>query len=107
MVLATAAQADADFFPALAALARRAEELSEPLQMMLLAIEVTNEVLPDERPAAVPLAVTELRLRLRTNGRAILLRPAANVPARSRNCSHQILHRAGRFATAGDASDGQ
>ena len=76
VVLAAAAQADADFFPALAALARRAEELSEPLQMMLLAIEVTNEVLPDERPSAPwPKVVTELRLRVRAK------EPVTIVPA--------------------------
>jgi hypothetical protein len=67
VALATAALADDAFYLALAGLARQPEGLSEPLQMMLLAIDVTNEVLPDERQRGTPLVVTELRLRVRAN----------------------------------------
>jgi hypothetical protein len=45
----------------------------------MTAIEVIEEVYPDEGPgAAHPLVVTELRLRVRTKGRAIVLKPSTS-----------------------------
>ena len=77
MALPAARLPDDLFFKLLTTLPRFQGELSAGLLEAMTAIEVIEDVFPDERPAA-PLEVMELRLRLRTNGRAILLKPAAN-----------------------------
>jgi hypothetical protein len=67
---------DEAFFIVLATLPRQQAQLSPALLEAMTAIEVIEEVYPDERAAAVEL--TELRLRVRTKGRAIVLKPSAS-----------------------------
>jgi len=62
------------FFQVLATLARRTEGLSAALLEAMVAIEVLDEIFPDER---TPLVVTELRFRLRSSARPILLQATA------------------------------
>lgn len=70
IALPATALPDEVFFIVLAAVARRPEGMSAPLLDAMMAIEVINDVFPDER---APLVVTELRFRLRSAARPILL----------------------------------
>lgn len=63
---------DEIFFVVLTALARRPEGLSAPLLDAMMAVEVINDVFPDE-VSAPPLVVSELRVRLGARQRPILL----------------------------------
>lgn len=65
------------FFQLLATLPRQAGAVSPRLLEAMTAIEVLDEVFPDEVPTA-PLIVRELRLRLRAATRPILVTPAAD-----------------------------
>lgn len=79
IALPAAALPDDVFFIVLAAVARRPEGLSAPLLDAMTAIEVLDQIFPDEVPAApCPLVVTELRLRLGVKSRPILFSPAAD-----------------------------
>ena len=60
------------FFQVLATLPRRAAECSLRLLEAMTAIEVINDLLPDER---TPFVVSELRLRVRVKSRPVLLSP--------------------------------
>ena len=81
IALPAAALPDELFFQVLATLPRQAAGVSAQLQDAMVAIEVLDEVFPDER---TPRVVTELRLRLRSSGRPILL--TASGPGGSLGC---------------------
>jgi uncharacterized coiled-coil protein SlyX len=74
MALPAAALPDGLFFQVLATLPRRVDGVSAKLLEAMVAIEVLDEVFPDER---TPLVVTELRFRLRSAARPILLQATA------------------------------
>jgi hypothetical protein len=61
------------FFQVLATLPRQQAHLSPALLEVMTAIEVINDLLPDER---TPLVVSEIRLRLSDQARPVLLQPA-------------------------------
>ena len=75
IALPAAALPDDLFFQVLATLPRQARAVSEKLQDAMVEIEFIDDVLPDEvfPDERRPLVVTELRLRLRSRGRPILL----------------------------------
>ena len=75
MALPAAALPDGLFFQVLATLPRQVDGVSAKLLEAMVAIEVLDEVFPDER---TPLVVTELRFRLRSSARPILLQATAD-----------------------------
>ena len=75
MAFPAAALPDGLFFQVLATLPRQVAVVSAKLLEAMVAIEVLDEVFPDER---TPLVVTELRFRLRSSARPILLQATAD-----------------------------
>ena len=73
ILLPALALPDEAFFIVLATLPRQQAHLSPALLEVMTAIEVINDLLPDER---TPLVVSEIRLRLSDQARPVLLQPA-------------------------------